>query len=97
MISERISFDGDWSNIIIMVIVGIVAGTSVSLLDTEVVLLPIFGDVPGLFLGVPGIALSLIAFQRASCCGMNGIIPSRNSRGCGCSDKCEDHCSYEPE
>ncbi|WP_336326599.1 hypothetical protein [Halovenus sp. HT40] len=74
---------------LVMLLAGIVAGYSLSILGDTVVV-PVIGSVPGAAVSGLGIAVSLATINRTSCCDQCG------EWSCDCPGDCEESCSVEP-
>ncbi|WP_135533270.1 hypothetical protein [Halostella pelagica] len=75
---------------LVMLLAGVLAGYSISVLGEDAVVVPLVGSVPGTVFGVVGVAVALAVSQRGDCyddCG---------EKACGCTDECGDSCSYDP-
>ena len=79
-----------------MVLVGVVAGYSASIVSADVVALPLVGAVPGLLVGGIGLAGSFAVYRTVGCCGDCGGRTFGLSGGCDCSGEREDSCSVDP-
>lgn len=73
----------------IMLAAGILAGYSISVIGESTVAVPFAGSVPGVLVGVVGLAVALGVYRRGSCCDNCG------KKACGCSGECGDSCSYD--
>lgn len=80
----------------VMVLIGATAGYGIVLLGTDIVSLPGIGPVPGPVVGVIGLSAAAVAYRTVGCCGDCGSVKFGRSDGCGCSDDCENSCSYDP-
>lgn len=65
-----------------MLLVGALAGASVSVLGESAVAVPVVGSVSGPLLGVAGLLVAAVGYRRLG-------------SGCGCDGDCGDSCPYE--
>ncbi len=73
-----------------MLVAGVLAGASLSLLGEGTVAVPVIGTVPGAVLGAVGLVTAVGVYRRGGCCGDCG------EKDCGCTGSCDDSCSHEP-
>lgn len=69
-------------NLVVMAVVGVLAGYSISVLGKDVVVVPVVGSVSGLLLGTAGLVAAAGVYRRLG-------------SDCGCTGDCGDSCSYE--
>ncbi len=75
---------------LVMVVAGILAGSSIAVLGKDAVVVPLVGSIPGILVGAVGLAVALAVYREGSCCD-----DCRNKE-CDCTDECGDSCSYNP-
>lgn len=79
----------------VLLCLGVAAGYSVTLLEADVVSIPVVGPVPGLLAGGIGLAATVLVYRNVACCGDSGEKSSLGSSGCSCSGAWGDRCSYD--
>jgi hypothetical protein len=75
---------------IVMLCAGVLAGASLSFLETGEAFVPLFGSVPGTLIGALGLVVAFAVFQWGRCCDTCG------TEDCGCAGECGDRCSHDP-
>lgn len=77
------------TNILLMILIGLLAGVSIAVLPEESVVLPV-GEftVPGYLLGGVGLLASILGYRKFGCC--NGCGSKTKFTGtCDCDDTCD--------
>ena len=73
---------------LVMVIAGVLAGYSISVLGRDAVVLPVVGSLPGAAVGAVGLVAAFAVYRQWNDCGCGGTE-------CGCTGDCGDSCSYD--
>lgn len=81
---------------LLLVVAGFIAGSSLTVLGNDTVLVPVFGSVPGFLLGTVGLLVAFGVYQQVGCCDDCNQTTIGLGSGCGCDDDCGDSCSYNP-
>lgn len=68
------------ANLVVMLVLGVLAGASIGFFGKEAVLVPVAGSVPGWMLGGVGLLATAIVYRR-------------RGNGCGCGGECDGSCS----
>lgn len=80
---------------LVVLLAGVLAGSSLSVVGKDTVLVPVLGTVPGVLLGSIGVLVAIGVYRQVGCCESCNQTTIGFGSGCRCEGECGDSCSYD--